>query len=82
MIQQELSRRGLSEGWPKSVDELEARIVEAIEGIPRSWYRKSFKSLPKRWKNCVKLNGDGMTFTGKRMFEKRLTVCVLLDSSY
>ena len=31
MIQQELSRRGLTEGWPKNVDELEARIVEALD---------------------------------------------------
>ena len=57
MIQQELSRRGLTEGWPKNVDELEARIVEAIKNIPKSWYRKSFKSLPQRWKKCLKLNG-------------------------
>ena len=57
MIQQELSRRGLSEGWPKNVDELEARIVQAIKNIPKSWYRKSFSSLPRRWKKCLELNG-------------------------
>ena len=66
LIKQELSRRGLTEGWPKSVDELEARIVEAIEKIPPSWYRKSFKSLPKRWKKCVKRNGAMTDFYVKK----------------
>ena len=66
MIQQELSQRGLSEGWPKNVDELEARIVEALESFPRSWYRKSFKSFPKRWKKCVKLNGAMTDFYVKK----------------
>ena len=50
MIQQEVSRRGLTEGWRKNVDQLEARIVEAIKNVKKSWYRKSFKSLPQRWK--------------------------------
>ena len=57
MIQQELSRRGLTEGWPKNVDQLETRIVEAIKNVKKSWYRKSFKSLPQRWKKCLKHNG-------------------------
>ena len=64
MIQQELSRRGITDGWPKNVDELEVRIVEAIKNIPKSWYRKSFtgKSLPQRWKKCLKLNGTMTDF--------------------
>ena len=57
MIQQELSRRGLTEGWPKNADQLEARILKAIRNIPKSWYRKAFMSLPQRWKKCLELNG-------------------------
>ena len=34
IIQSELSRIGLSEGWPKH-DELEQRITDIIENIPR-----------------------------------------------
>ena len=56
MIQQELSRRGLTGVWPKNADQLEARILEAIKNIPKSWHRKSFRSLPQRWKKCLKLN--------------------------
>ena len=66
MIQQELSLRELTECCHKSVDELEAQIVEALENIPRSWYRKSFKSLPKRWKKCVELNGAMTDFYVKK----------------
>ena len=31
-----------------------------------SWYRKSLKSLPKRWKKCVKLNGAMTDFYVKK----------------
>ena len=62
LIQSELSRIGLSQGWPKNVDELEQRISEIIENIPKTWFKNSFASLPKRWRKCVKLGGKMTDF--------------------
>ena len=56
-IQTELSREGMTIGWPKNVDELEARISKIIRSIPKNWFRKAFSSLPNRWRKCVNLKG-------------------------
>ena len=48
VIQSELSKIGLSQGWPKSVDQLEQRITEIIKKIPKTWFKSAFASLPKR----------------------------------
>ena len=62
MIQSELSSIGLAKGWPKTVDELERRITEIIENTPKSWFKKTFGSLPERWRKCVKLGGKMTDF--------------------
>ena len=56
-FQTELSREGMTIGWPKNVDELEARISKIIRSIPKKWFRKAFSSLPNRWRKCVQLKG-------------------------
>ena len=57
MIQSELATMGIQKGWPKSDDELKDRITTIAHGIPKSWLKKSFQSLPARWKKCVEVRG-------------------------
>ena len=61
-ITTQLAIRGITLGWPKNVEELQMRIEDIIEKIPKSWYRKAFDSLPNRWRKCIKTFGKMTDF--------------------
>ena len=44
-------------GWPKNKHELRQHLEDAIHDVSKDWFRNTFGSLPKRWKQCVKRRG-------------------------
>ena len=62
VIQSEFSKIGLSQGWPKTVDQLEQRITKIIKKIPKTWFKSAFASLPKRWRKCERSGGKMTDF--------------------
>ena len=57
-IEMELKKKGRKDGWPKNKEELKERISGIIAKTPKSWFKNSFKSLPRVWKDMVRLGGE------------------------
>ena len=49
-----LAEKCINEGWPRNKDELQERLDEIVHYIPKSWFFKTFESLPNCWAKCVK----------------------------
>ena len=56
LIEMELKKQG-RKSWPKNKNELKQRITKIIGKIPKRWFKKSFKNLPKCWREIVKRRG-------------------------
>ena len=48
---------GIEQGWPQNAEELQTRITTIAHNIPKSWFQNAFKSLPDRWRKCIKIRG-------------------------
>ena len=57
LIENKLKKMGRIDGWPKNKEELKQRIIGILDGIPKSWFRQTFRTLPDTWEEIVKRRG-------------------------
>ena len=62
LIDKELKAEARRIGWPKSKEELARRIEKILNAVPKSWFKSTMGSMPKRWKECIKRNSKMTDF--------------------
>ena len=59
-MESKLLSRGMREGWPTNKKALYKRLDSSVKMLieNKSWFVKSFSTLPEVWKKAVKVKGN------------------------